>query len=118
GNKGFTSIFLDLPQANDEVSQEPGRNRRERRIRGDRDDEWREQGLMDDLRDDQDPECARGPDQVVVEAKRGGVVLLHESPCGLLCPNEPAAHAIGECRSSYARNKSLANLFETDGQQT
>src|SRR5262252_10383219 len=72
---------------------------------------------MDDLRDDQDSECARGPDQVVVEAKRGGVVLLHESARGLPWRKQPACHAIAECRSRNARNKSFANLSETDGQQ-
>jgi hypothetical protein len=99
------------------VSQERGRNRRERRVRGDRDDEWCEQGLVHDLQDDQDPECARRPDQMVVEAERGGVVFLHKSPFGLLGRKQSARHAIAERRGRYARNKSFADLLKACCQQ-
>src|SRR5262249_4086749 len=72
---------------------------------------------MDDLRDDQDSEGARGPAQVLEEAKRGGLALLPEPAGGPPGRKQPASHAIAECRSRNARNKSFANLFETDGQQ-
>ena len=72
---------------------------------------------MHDLQDDQDPERARRPDQMVVEAERGGVVFLHKSPFGLLGRKQPARHAIAERRGRYARHKSFADLLKASCQQ-
>src|SRR5215471_2175158 len=60
---------------------------------------------MHDLQDDQDPERARRPDQMVVEAERGGVVFLHKSPFGLLGRKQPARHAMAERRGRYAQGE-------------
>src|SRR5215813_5011345 len=116
GHQRLASLLPDLPQPNDEVRQEASRDRSKQRIRRNRDDERREQGLVDDLRDNQYAQRARGPDQVVVEAERGGIVLLQEAAFRLFRRKQPARHGIAETRRYYAGKETLGNLFDANGQ--
>src|SRR5438105_9108307 len=104
GDERLAAMPPDLPQPDDEMHQEPRRDRREYGIRGHRDDQRREQSLVHHLRDDQDAERARGPDEVVVEAERGSVVLLQEAAFRLPWRKQPPRHAIAETRGGYCGN--------------
>ena len=117
GDEGIAAIFLDGSQPEDEMNQERGRNGREQRVCSDGDDEGREQGLVDDLQDDQHAERARGPDQVIIEAAGGFIVLLHQPALRVLGRKQPARNAMAECGGGHAGDEPLSNLLQTNGQQ-
>src|SRR5262249_7261815 len=117
GDERLAALPPDLPQPEDELRKEPGRDRREDGIRGHRDDQRREQDLVYHLRDDKDAECAGGPDEVVVEAERGSVVLLQEAAFRLPWRKQPPRHAIAETCGGYCGNQSLGDLLDADCQQ-
>ena len=99
------------------MHQERCRRRGEQGIGGDGDDEWCEQGFVNDLQDDQHAERTRGPQQVIVEAQRGFIVLLHQPAVRVLGRKKPARNAMAKSGRGHARDNPLSNLFETNGQQ-
>ena len=118
GNEGVAAVLLDASQPDDEVKQERRRYRREQGVGGDGDDERCEQGLVHDLQDDQEPKRARRPDQMIVKARRGFVVFLHQTAMGVLRRKQPARHPMTECGRRHAGDNPLSDLLETHGQQT
>jgi hypothetical protein len=96
GHQATALDVFDASESDDQMNQKGRHNGRKQRIGGNGDDKRREQGFVDDLQRDDDPEHARCPDEVIVKAARGLVVFLHQAALRRFDCEQPARDAMAE----------------------